>query len=307
MSRTTGTPGSSARYSHRRRGVSPLGVIFGIALGLAAGLILAWVVAPVQQVDIRPSQLNEADQARFLEAVALAYAQDGNLDRAVRRLLDLQLPGDPIQVMADTACRLATSDYINSSSGFRAVQAMVSFYQLQGRAGCADEVIRVQALESTQVVEVTLPTATFTLIPPPTKTATPEGSLLATATSAAPLAQATPLPARFDLANVATSCSAARPGMIEVLVFAANGSSGIPGQAVRVRWGDEDSLFVTGLQPERGAGYADFEMEAEQSYLVDLPGQSEVVQPALVASPCTDATTGERSIITYRVSFREQG
>jgi hypothetical protein len=95
--------------------------------------------------------------------------------------------------------------------------------------------------------------------------------------------------------------------MIEVLVFAANGSSGIPRQPVRVRWGDEDSLFVTGLQPERGAGFADFEMEAGQSYLVDLPGQSEVVQPALVASPCTDATTGERSIITYRVSFREQG
>lgn len=307
MKKSSESPNPSARYSHRRRGLSPTIVIIGLILGLAAGLIIAWVVAPVQQVDINPSQLNQEDQTRFLEAIALAYAQDSNLDRAIRRLLDLRFPGDPIQVMADTACTLATSGYINSSSGFRAVQAMVSFYQLQGRAGCADEVINVRTLDSTQVVEVTLPTATLTLIPPATKTATPEGSLLVTATPVTPLIAATPLPAQFDLANVATSCSAARPGVIEVLVYAANGSTGIPGQAVRVRWGNEDNLFVTGLQPERGPGFADFVMEAGQSYLIDLPGQSAVVQPALVASPCTDPTSGERSIITYRVSFREQG
>lgn len=307
MSKSPGSAQPSERYTHRRRGLSPIVVIIGLVLGFAAGLIIAWVVAPVQQVDISSGQLNQADQTRFLEAIALAYAQDGNLDRAVRRLLDLQLAGDPIQVMADTACQLATSGYVNSSGGFRAVQAMVSFYQLQGRAGCADEIMSVQALDSTQVVELTLPTATLTLIPPATKTATPEGSMLTTATPVAPLAQPTPLPAQFELANVATSCSAARPGVIEVLVFAANGSTGIPGQPVRVRWGDEDNLFVTGLQPERGLGFADFMMEAGQSYLVDLAGQSAVVQPALVASPCTDPTSGERSIITYRVSFREQG
>lgn len=297
----------SARYDHRRRGLSPIIVIIGLIIGLAAGLIIAWVVAPVQQADINPGQLNLDDQTRFLEAIALAYAQDSNLDRAIRRLLDLRLSGDPIQVMADTACTLATSGYVNSSSGFRAVQAMVSFYQLQGRAGCADEVINVQALDATQVVELTLPTATLTLIPPATKTATPEGSLLITATPIVPLIPATPLPAQFDLANVATSCSAVRPGVIEVLVYAANGSTGIPGQPVRVRWGNEDSLFVTGLQPDRGPGFADFVMEAGLSYLVDLPGQSAVVQPALVASPCTDPTSGERSIITYRVSFRQAG
>ncbi len=154
---------------------------------------------------------------------------------------------------------------------------------------------------------MTLPTATLTLIPPATKTATPEGSLLATATPIVPLIQSTPLPAQFDLANVATSCSAARPGVIEVLVYEVNGSTGIPGQQVRVRWNDEDNLFVTGLQPERGPGFADFVMDEGESYLIDLPGQSAVVQPALVASPCTDPTTGERSIITYRVSFRAQG
>ncbi len=147
MSNPSGSPKSSTRYSHRRRGISPIVLIAGLILGVAAGLIIAWVVAPVQQVDISPAQLNEADQTRFLEAVALAYAQDSNLDRAVRRLLELQIAGDPIQVMADTACRLATSGYVNSTSGLRSVQAMVSFYQLQGRAGCADEVINVQALE----------------------------------------------------------------------------------------------------------------------------------------------------------------
>jgi hypothetical protein len=297
----------SDRYQRRRRGLSPIALIFGLILGLIGGLVIAWVVAPVQVVDVAPSQLNQDDQSRFLEAVALAYAQDSNLDRAVRRLLDLQLPGDPIQVMADTACRLATSGYVNTTSGLRAVQAMVSFYQLQGRTGCADQVISASAFQPTLVVDVVLPTATPTLIPPPTKTATPESSVLETATPAALVFTPTPIPLQFDLANVATACNAASPGVIEVLVYEANGSTGIPGQVVRARWGDEDNLFVTGLQPGRNPGFADFVMNEGQSYLIDLPGQSPVVQPALTAAPCTDPTTGERSLITYRVSFRAQG
>ena len=300
-------PGPSGRYQRRRRGLSLIAVIAGLVLGLIGGLVIAWVVVPVQVVDVAPNQLNEADRTRFLEAIALSYAQDGDLDRAVRRLLELQLSGDPIQVMADTACRLATSSAIQSTSGLRAVQAMVSFYQLQGRAGCADQIIRGAGLESTQIVDVVLPTATSTLAPPATKTATPETSLLVTPTSVVSLVTPTPLPLQFELANVATSCSVSRPGVIEVLVYDFNGSTGLPGQMIRARWGDNDNRFVTGLQPERGAGYADFVMSEGQSYLIDMPGQSPVVQPALTASPCTDPTTGERSIITYRVSFRAQG
>lgn len=307
MSAAPGSNGSSGRYQRHRRGLSPIAVIAGLILGLIGGLVIAWVVVPVQVVDVAPNQLSDADQTRYLEAIALAYAQDSNLDRAVRRLLELRLPGDPIQVMADTACRLATSSAINTTAGLRSVQAMVAFYQLQGRAGCADQVISAGALQPTLVVEVTLPTVTPTLVPPPTKTATPENSILATATPVALVITPTPLPQQFELANVATACNAARPGVIEVLVYEVNGSTGIPGQVVRARWGDEDNLFVTGLQPERGPGFADFVMSEGQSYLIDMPGQSPVVQPALTASPCTDPTTGERSIITYRVSFRAVG
>ncbi|MFN8379330.1 MAG: hypothetical protein U0452_11740 [Anaerolineae bacterium] len=307
MTSAPGSGGSSGRYQQRRRGLSPIAILLGLVLGVIGGLLIAWVVAPVQVVDVAPYQLSEADKTRYLEAIALAYAQDSNLDRAVRRLLELQLPGDPIQVMADTACKLATSSYINTTAGLRSVQAMVSFYQLQGRTGCADQVISASALQPTQVVELTLPTVTPTLVPPPTKTATPESSLLTTATPAVLLVTPTPLPQQFELANVATACNAARPGVIEVLVYEVNGSTGIPGQVVRARWGDQDNLFVTGLQPDRGPGFADFVMTEGQSYLVDMPGQSPVVQPALIASPCTDPTTGERSIITYRVSFRAVG
>lgn len=299
--------GGAGRYQRRRRGLAPIAILIGLIPGLIGGLIIAWTVAPVQVVDVAPHQLSQDGKTRYLEAVALAYAQDSNLDRAVRRLLELRLSGDPIQAMADTACRLATSSYINTTAGLRSVQAMVAFYQLQGRAGCADQVISAGALQPTLVVELTLPTATPTLAPPPTKTATPESSLLTTATPAVLLVTATPLPPQFELANVATACNAARPGVIEVLVYEANGSTGIPGQVVRVRWGDQDNLFVTGLQPDRGPGFADFVMSEGQSYLIDLPGQSPVVQPALAASPCTDPTSGERSIITYRVSFRAVG
>ncbi|MBZ0275650.1 MAG: hypothetical protein K8I60_05880, partial [Anaerolineae bacterium] len=99
-------------------------------------------------------------------------------------------------------------------------------------------------------------------------------------------------------------CSTALSGLIEVFVQDFNGD-GVPGIEVRVRWNDGEDRFFTGLKPERGPAYADFQMEADKGYTVELPGRSDPSQQ-LIARPCT-AENGQDAIILYRVVFRPAG
>ena len=289
------------KYLRPRRYVSWVGLLLGVALGVAAGLLYAWEISPVKEYDVAPWQLNSTDKTQFIAAIMLAYAHDSDLNLAVSRLLDLHLPGDPIQAVADAACELATTGYVDNSSGVHAVRAMMTFYQLQGKTGCADKLMAPQETEPTTVVNVVVPTAT--LVPPPTKTPAPEGTPRPAPTPfAVVVPTSAPPQSDFTLANVSTFCDVNESGVIEVYVQEANGD-GIPGQKVRVRWDSGSDTFVTGLKPERGAGYADFQMTDGSGYLVDLPGHSDPTGEPLTAAPCT-TPDGQRATTSYRVVFQ---
>ena len=70
-----------------------------------------------------------------------------------------------------------------------------------------------------------------------------------------------------------------------------------------MRWDDGQSLFFTGLKPERGAGYADFQMQPDMEYIVEMPSLSDPIPNPLLAAECT-TETGEQSIISYRMIFQ---
>ncbi len=223
------------------------------------------------------------------------------MGHSVNRLLDLRLPGnDPLQVVADTACRLARSGYVNSSSGLRAIRSMMVFYQNQGREGCADDLIVMDDIYATTVVELDLPTAT--LMPPASKTPTPPGAIAPSPTPPALFVPTSPPSRSYSLIATSNFCDTELSGLIEVFVQNFNGQ-GVPGQPVRVRWDSGESTFFTGLKPERGSGYADFEMETGMGYIIEMPGLSDLSSTSLVASECfTDA--GTQSITSYRVVFQ---
>lgn len=291
-------PRVARRYQRPRSGISWVGVILGLILGIGGGLLYTWVLSPVVEFDTQPWQLNAADRQQYIVAIMAEYGHTGDFNRAFQRLLALRPQTDPIQEVAEVACELTTSGYANNSSGLRAVRAMITFYQLQGRSGCADDLIVANAAQPTLVV-IELPSAT--LAPPATKTPTPESSIRLTGTPTIPVVPTNLPSSDYEIANIPTACSIDRPGLIEITVVDFNGQ-GIPGQTVRVRWDGGESVFATGLKPERGAGYADFQMEAGLSYLVDMPGLSDPSQP-LVATTCA-LENGDRSLISYRVVFR---
>lgn len=304
MDAPRGTPRQqpAKKYTRPRHIVSWPLLIFGLIVGVAGGLAYAWGFSPVIEYDTEPWQLRRSDKAHYVVAIMLDYSYDGNLSQAVDRLLALQLEGDPIQAVADIACNLASTGYIDSNSGLRAVRSMMTFYQLQGKQGCADTLLPVvQPPQPTSVVEVVIPTATF--MPPATKTPTPSAPGGPTATPIRVIVPTSAPQRSFVLANISTFCSAIDSGQIEVLVQSFNGE-GIPGQRVRVRWDSGSDQFFTGLKTEENAGYADFTMTAGNAYVVDLPGMSEPIAEPLVAAPCT-TDSGTRAITSYRVVFRE--
>ncbi len=289
-----------SRYDRPRSYVSWLGMVMGIIGGVAGALYVTWVLFPTQNINTAPWQLDEESRNAYVVAIMLSYAADGDLGRTIEQLTALRLPGDdPIQQVADIACELASSSYVDSSSGIRAVRNMMTFYQGQGRGGCADRLIPIDSLAPTQVLEVILPTAT--LIPPPTKTATPPVTLEPTETPQ-PFVPTAPPARAFEPVNTRSFCSVENAGVIEVRVVDFN-AQGIPGQPVRVRWGGGESTFFTGLKPERGAGYADFEMEAGLSYTIEMPGLSDPLSVPLEARPC-NLEGGGTSTTSYEVVFR---
>lgn len=290
------------KYLRPRLTLSWPGLIVGLLLGVGLGLFYAWGVNPVVEFDTEPWQLRDADKAHYIVAIMLDYSYDSDLDHAVDRLLALRLKGDPIQAVADAACQLASSGYVESNSGLRAIRAMMTFYQLQGKQGCADTLIPAPEMRPTPAPAVVAVQPTATFIPPATKTATPQGPVLPTATPFQLLAPTASVGSDFVAVNVSTFCDADRSGLIEVFVQDAGGS-GLPGQQVRVRWDSGEDRFYTGLKPERDAGYADFAMTAGTGYVVDMPGRSEPTANPVSAVRCT-ANDGSSALISYRVVFR---
>ena len=160
----------------------------------------------------------------------LAYSSDSNLNTAYMRLLELRPAGDPIQYVADVACDLARSGYVDSASGERAIRAMMTFYQNQGRSGCADTLL-VIAVGPTLTSE---PIAgTPTLPPPPTKTTTPTAEAgAATATPEVRVAPTVIPQGAFEVVRFERFCDANTPGLLIVQVQESDGSP-LPGQRAR--------------------------------------------------------------------------
>lgn len=289
-----------SRYDRPRSYVSWGALFFGLVLGIVGGLFFAWNVAPTEEFDTAPWQLVEEDRWNYMVALMLNYSYDGDLARTFEGLADLRIEGDPIQKVADVACLLARSGYVDSTSGENAIRSMMQFYRLQNRTSCADELISLADVAPTSAV---IMASTPTRTPPPTKTPTPQGQIAPTQDSEfLRIVPTVESQSDFRLARLESFCDADISGMIEVYVQNADGSP-VSGELVKVAWNEGESVFMTGLKPERGRDYADFEMTLNTGYIIEIPGKSDPSTQQIVALGCV-AETGEQSITSYRAVFR---
>ena len=290
-----------SRYERPRTYISWTVLIMGLILGVLNGVNIAWNIAPIEEFDTAPRQLNTSAKHQYVIAIMLEYNLTADLPTAIQRLSELNLGGgDPIQSVADIACDLASTGYVNNTSGIREVRAMINFYQPQGRSGCAEEILPVTNIEGSFVEEIVVPTATVSLVS--TKTPTPIGPDVPTPTPFVPTLPSNITTSSFDLIDLRTFCSPDISGVIEVRVQEFDGDP-FPGQPVRVRWNGGDNTFYTGLKPERGLGYADYQMEDGVQYTIDMPNLADPFPTPLGATPCN--YEGGTAITSYRVVFRQ--
>lgn len=290
-----------SRYDRPRSSISWFVLIIGFMLGIGGGIYYTWEIDPVEQTDIAPWQLREDHLDAYIVAIMLDYNYSGDLGKTIQRLVNLRLEtNDPIQYVADTACKLARNGEVNTSSDLKAIRSMMVFYQQQGKTSCADQLITLDTGVNTPQI-VVLPTST--LAPPATKTPLPDAPVQPTPTSSRPFVPTNPPASTFDIVAINTFCSAQIPGVIEVRVRDYYSGEELPGFPVRVRGEGVDSTFYTGLKPERGPGYADYQMEEGNAYTIEMPSLSDPSTSPLVASSCSDEVTGEPTILSYRVVF----
>ncbi len=279
------------------------------ALSLIAGLLLGISITriqgPLRRGNAEPWQLRVEDRQHYMLAIALEQELSGNTHQALDKLIALRPAQDPWSALAAGACELGSRGYLRSPSGIRALRSAVRLYSSQGRSGCAEQLLPLKATESEDASAATpvLQSAPSDQDPRPTPLPTKrplQQTFLATPTRRP--AQPGSQERSFAVLSVRSFCDLARPAVIEVHVVDYIGR-GIPGQPIRVRWGNREDLFFSGLKAEYGDSYADFQMAEDIDYAIDMAGARDPTASSLSTGDCY--TDNRRGLKSYRVTFVE--
>ncbi len=267
-------------------------LLSGLGLGLALGMGISWGLAPVQFTETTPASLvpEFKDDYRFM--IASAYKADSDLPRAQARLGTL-LDHDPIKALGEQAQRMLTgnlpmdevqliadlsSALQNQPTPAPSPSPEISLTAASSASPPPEITQQSQTPTSTQVTSQT-PTLTqaANLTPAFTMTATIQETSTSTPKPIAtipvrPTQTVTATPAvPFELLKQSTVCNTTHPGLLEVFL---TNSAGKPAAGIElvITWFNGEEHFFTGLKPELGLGYADFEMSENVEYALSLSG-----------------------------------
>ncbi|MBV6395626.1 MAG: hypothetical protein HFACDABA_01204 [Anaerolineales bacterium] len=253
-----------------------LAFIFGAALGLA----YAWVLAPVQVIDSAPEALRAEFKDQYRAAIAASYAANGNLTRAQSRLALLN-DADAYQSLSAQAQQLLAAGQTRESQ--QVAQLASALQGLAPTVAPSTPTVPIAAT-STQAQD---PNAAATSTPIETETPLP----FYTAT-ARPTHTLIPTPGKpFELGTQENVCDESiGEGLLQITVQLTSRRQ-LPGIELILSWSGGEEHFFTGLKPELGNGYADFNMTSGVFYTLRAAEGGAVV-PALTAPVCPAANGG---------------
>ncbi len=105
-----------------------------------------------------------------------------------------------------------------------------------------------------------------------------------------------PLLRRLDVSEREQLCDPALPLHIAVVVQDEEGE-GVPGVEVWLTWAQGADRAVTGLKPEEGLGYADFNVDPNTAYAISVGELGIPLISGLRLEDCPTAAEGEESIV----------
>ena len=260
-------------------------LLAGIILGLGLGLLISWVIAPVELTDAPPSLLRTDFKDGYRALIASAYASTGDLERAEERLVILNDP-DIITALESQAERSLT----NGKSPESLEALIVLAAALKGESSTVQvtntpipfhtETPSLPTQTGTPPTPTTTSTpeaATATLTPIPINTRTPRATTVASLTPGAP----------YILATQDEICSTNISEGLLMVYVSDSSKKAVAGAEIIIEWDGKEEHFFTGLKPELGNGYADFAMDENKSYSLRLEAGSVAIS-GLGAPPCQD-------------------
>jgi len=292
----------------------PWDILFALLIGLGVGLAYAWIIAPKSLSDSDPTTLRTDFKDQFRAAISASYAATGNLPRAQARL---ELLGD--DDLAESLNAQAQREIANGQ--FQTAD------QLAALASALETGLDIIPLPNTSTLEFIKPVTaepSFTPFPSPedipfVETGTPE--FIETSTPSLEAQFITPQPnpatatsrptrtafptqgAPFRLTATDSVCDPNLPeNLLQVIVYNSNHRQ-LAGVKVIVTWDSGEDAFFTGLKPELGNGYADFEMISGTSYTVQLELGSEVALN--ITSHTCQTPDGETYNGGFKLTFQQ--
>jgi hypothetical protein len=307
----------------------PWYLLTGLLIGAVLGLAYAWFYAPVHYVDASPASLSESYRDHYRVLISAAFLANGDLPRARARLGLLGDP-DPARLLAIQAQRALAEkqpEQVINALGLLAVslsEGDLPAVALPATPTPMPAITQAVALPPTTqhspppetVPAATASTTDATTVPTEATTVPTEAVTVpteaATPTSRPPSPTPTLLPTRtatatqgapFVLRDKSPLCDIKlREPRIIIHTLDAAGQP-VPGVEIIVSWpGGEDRLF-TGLKPELGLGYGDFNMLPGTSYSVHLAEGGELVQ-GLLSNEC-ETRAGERFWGSWALMFAQ--
>jgi hypothetical protein len=255
-------------------------ILTGLILGLMIGMVYAWVISPIEEVDTHPHLLREDYKDIYRALIARAYQANNNLPRAEARL-GLIDDGDPALALAAQAQR-----YLAEGGEVEVAKVLANLSSALQSAAIAAATPQPTNL-STQVEDnggdQTTPTEGNNEEESTQNTPTPSEEA-----ATEPTATPTESPP-FILQDSSPICdpTLGEP-LIQVIATNSNGE-GVPGVALEVSLGpDLKETFYTGLKPEIGLGYADFLAEPGLTYTLEVPESGLVIEDIEVPSCVTE-------------------
>ena len=219
------------------------------------GLIVTWVLWPVEFNNADAADLRQSYKDDYLRMIGSSYLADGDLQAAKQRLSEIGLT-DPLQSIQDLIARDKTSLAYSAS---------------------------LDALENLSRA-ISAPTSVAEAGQTPVNL-TPQAIMVVAATP-------TPSAPTFSLVGH-TQLSCQDEPDTAYLVFVVLDVSGqeLPNVGIEVRWSGGDDIVYTGLKPERGVGYADYQAAPGTFSASVLNAHSDLVSDLVIGDPPTDCRT----------------
>ncbi len=274
--------------------------LLGFVVGLVLSLTYGWVLDP-RPAPVRPADLTASDKEYYLRLIALAYAHNGNAQQAAERLVSLG------ESDSNTALVALTEKYIATERDIRDISALIALSGKLGQTTSAMLPFIATATPAPTSTPSPAPTATpkptrtptpvftptptrtatFTRTPSPTATPKPTRTPTSTATRR-PTRTPTPGPnAPYGVAQSVPLCDNTNGGLLRIYVRDRLGA-GVPGIEINITWPGGQDKFFTGFKPDIDPGYADFQIEPDKIYQLELLTVNMVQpRPEILIDPAT--------------------